>query len=1554
MSRMLSIRNMIWSVLAAVGVGAFFMFSSPQVATLAVNAWPFTTSSNYIVSSSTLAQVSGGLGSLVDLGGGTTTTVSTTVDNDNGAGEFGAGTLTGVQYVAGSSSLQLTAAGATGTFDSRIIDAGNTATWTTFAWMPDLPHVALPDGTNIETDYATGTIDGSDIVALWHMDEGTWDGTIDQVLDSSQNSYHAQARNGAVTVADGLYDRAGDFMSGSSQYLFVTTTEFEGSSTSGTVAAWVRPTGSSGAGQQIFSVGDTAAFYGRLVLGLTSNDEPIIYHARNNVDGAPDGYYTTSVGLTANQWNHIVWWSDGTTYRIYLNGTELALTDVFSANGSGRNGNWYGDLTVTTEHITIGAGVNNGGVNEPFDGEIDEVAVFGRPLDLAEVQNLYRRGATDLRFQIRSCDDNACVGESFVGPDGTTASYYTDTTSTLTTPTTTITNLIANRYFQYRAYLFASNTAYTPQLSAVTTTASITSGSSAYSTATPTIESATGFSFLTLTAFTETLGGSNAGTVEYQVAVNNTSTWYYHNGGSWTSASTGYPAHTNTAAEITTNAQTIDNDLGTGTFYWRAFLVSDGTQAVEIDNISVQTTSTLIFTSTTLSLAEGSATSSIQVQLDEASASTMTIDYAATGGTAVSTSVDFTLAAGTATLPPGATTGTFDIVIVDDVLVESSETIVLTLSNATGGLLGSTTTMTLTVTDNDTAGVAFTTTSLAVTEGGVTSSYGIALTSSPSSSVTIALSTTTGGLTISTTSIFFDSSNWNVTTTVTVTGTDDNAVEGTHTASIMHALTSADTNYNGLATSNVTTTITDNDTPGVTITTTTVAITEGGTVATYTIQLATQPSATVTISATSSDGQVSLSTTSIEFTTSNWNTPVIVTSTAVDDNYAEGAHVGEITHAAASGDGNYNGIAVDNVTTTITDNDSVAVQVNTSTISITESGTTATYTIQLVSQPTTTVTITPSTGDGESSVSPTSLNFTSSDWNVAQTITVTAVDDGDIEGTHTATITHAATQSTGSGQYNGVSVSSSNFTVTDNDVAGVTTTVTSLSLAEGGSNGTYTVVLSAAPTQTVYINLTTSSAEASISPTSLTFSSTTWNVAQTVTVSPVDDNYIDGSQTTTITHTVSTTDTNFGALPTIGVTTTVTDNDAAGITLTNNTVSYTEGSNGTYTVELATIPSTTVTVSLSASSGDATISTSSIDFTSTTWNSAVTVTVSTADDSTVNGTRTVTITHTVTSTDTDYHGTVTSTVTATIADNDSSSSGSSGGGGGGSSYVFSNSVTTYQVYTPETSGETTESVTETPASTEPSSGGGSSAPIIDSIVASGQSYAKLDVNVPEAAEIRVVVLGQEPFARRVPYDPEVVVNVCENLSTCRTNSYLVTVEFYNAAGDRIQVQDQILEVNRENIERPPYLLVKQTDDPKVYVVENGVRHWIPSEAAFFAAGYQWVEMLVLDSLDRYILGDPLPDVAPGTVIPRVVAPVSTPTADVTFTSFLDVGANSDEVLAMQQLMQTLGYFPADIAPNGNFGPATRQAVIDMQRANGIDPFGYVGPSTRAYLNSVAR
>ena len=114
---------------------------------------------------------------------------------------------------------------------------------------------------------------------------------------------------------------------------------------------------------------------------------------------------------------------------------------------------------------------------------------------------------------------------------------------------------------------------------------------------------------------------------------------------------------------------------------------------------------TVGFDSATSSGGEGISPVTIGVSLTaDAVDHTVTVDYTVTGGTADGGGVDFTLASGILTFAPSVTSASFTITIVNDIVTETAETIIITLSNPLALAdvsLGSTTVHTYTILDDD-------------------------------------------------------------------------------------------------------------------------------------------------------------------------------------------------------------------------------------------------------------------------------------------------------------------------------------------------------------------------------------------------------------------------------------------------------------------------------------------------------------------------------------------------------------------------------------------------------------------------------------------------------------------------------------------------------------------------------------------------------------------------------------------------------------------------------------------------------------------------------------
>ncbi len=107
----------------------------------------------------------------------------------------------------------------------------------------------------------------------------------------------------------------------------------------------------------------------------------------------------------------------------------------------------------------------------------------------------------------------------------------------------------------------------------------------------------------------------------------------------------------------------------------------------------------------------------------------------------------------------------------------------------------------------------------------------------------------------------------------------------------------------------------------------TTQLSEDGATDSYTLVLATQPTADVRVQLVP-DGQMGASTTQLVFTPTNWNVPQTVTLSAVNDGLVEGNHVGAVAHTVSSVDSDYDAITVASVTASITDNDLPQVRIH--------------------------------------------------------------------------------------------------------------------------------------------------------------------------------------------------------------------------------------------------------------------------------------------------------------------------------------------------------------------------------------------------------------------------------------------------------------------------------------------------------------------------------------------------------------------------------------------------------------------------------------------------
>ena len=548
----------------------------------------------------------------------------------------------------------------------------------------------------------------------------------------------------------------------------------------------------------------------------------------------------------------------------------------------------------------------------------------------------------------------------------------------------------------------------------------------------------------------------------------------------------------------------------------------------------------------------------------------------------------------------------------------------------------------------------------------------------------------TGGTAGASQDLTFTNSNWNTNQAVTLTGEQDDDSDD-ESVTITHAVRNAQTTANEFDDATdvtFTAAVTDDESVEIRVSATSLTVTEAagsGRTATFTVRLGSKPTADVVIGVSGDDGsEGSVSPTQLTFTQSNWNQTQQVTVTAVDDDVDDGNVDWDVTLASpTSTDTDYSGLSSRTVDVSTTDDDTKGVTVSaaTSGVTVTEAsgaGRSTTYTVVLDSEPTGNVTVTPSSGSTNVAEVTTSraddtLVFTANNWDTAQDVTVTGVDNAVDESSDlTTTISHAVTGAAGSDYASGVTAASVTVTLTDNDSKSVIISKSSETINESGAGNsfTYTIKLGSQPTGTVTVTVSAPSGIATVDTTSLTFeandnSNKIWSRAQDVTVTAVDDNVDDATaRSGDVTHTVTGADYASG-VPTPGsVTVTLTDDDTAGVSVSESSVSVTEqGSGVDYTVVLTSEPSANVTVDISSGDADVKVATGSgtasgsltLTFTPTgtgIWSTAQTVTVTAADDADSQD-ETVTLTQSIgTGSASEYSSVSVANVTVNVTDND--------------------------------------------------------------------------------------------------------------------------------------------------------------------------------------------------------------------------------------------------------------------------------------------------------------
>ena len=406
--------------------------------------------------------------------------------------------------------------------------------------------------------------------------------------------------------------------------------------------------------------------------------------------------------------------------------------------------------------------------------------------------------------------------------------------------------------------------------------------------------------------------------------------------------------------------------------------------------------------------------------------------------------------------------------------------------------------------------------------------------------------------------------------------------------------------------------------------------------------------AIVTIKSDHND-RLSISKPSLIFTASNWDTEQSVKFTAIDDHIANGDLNFSITINSSSDDSRFNNIEY-TVQVKIKDNDDVGIIYDDSSIILNE-GQSVVRTFKLKSQPLADVVLNISSDHNDKlTISSKQMIFTSSNWNINQSVIFTAIDDNIASGDLSFNI--KIKPSSTDALYNNIPENVIPVTIKDDDIAGIIYDSTSSILNEG-QYITRTFKLKSQPTSNVTLNISSNnSSRLSISKPSLIFTASNWDTEQSVKFTTIDDSIDDGDVTVSVNIKSSSADINYNNLSS-GFEIIVKDNDTSGIIADTTQATINEGQHITRTFKLKSQPTSNVVLNISSNDTNSrlSISKSSLVFTESNWNIEQSVVFTAIDNNIKDGDVDVLVTIKSSSTDLSYNN-LTCVFMITVKDDD--------------------------------------------------------------------------------------------------------------------------------------------------------------------------------------------------------------------------------------------------------------------------------------------------------------
>ncbi len=227
-------------------------------------------------------------------------------------------------------------------------------------------------GASAQAELASGwTPNWANLVLYLKMNESSWTGTANEVVDSSGLAHHATRYGTPTTSAQSKLGAAAGMFNGSTDYLRIAdTNDLDASSVRPSVSVWVKPRS---LGKNSVVIEKTSEAYKI----ETQTDDTWKFQVRN----AGATIVNATGGKVTTEWTHVGLVYDGTNLLGYVNGVLVASAAVTT--------NLY--TSAYDFHVGCNSNVSNTCNDGYWDGYIDELAIWKTALTASDMQTIYTR-----------------------------------------------------------------------------------------------------------------------------------------------------------------------------------------------------------------------------------------------------------------------------------------------------------------------------------------------------------------------------------------------------------------------------------------------------------------------------------------------------------------------------------------------------------------------------------------------------------------------------------------------------------------------------------------------------------------------------------------------------------------------------------------------------------------------------------------------------------------------------------------------------------------------------------------------------------------------------------------------------------------------------------------------------------------------------------------------------------------------------------------------------------------------------------------------------------